>query len=149
MAPEVDQDLAPFGEVAEVVAAMTILHHRTIMDLLQGKQHGAATLPHEAVEQDKSSGGLASGLGSLGELQLAIWLGIGINHVSQRRNRGADCSVAEVAMEEAEVGLEVKGTTPERAARGHILLVNRPHLQVDISAPDLDPRPGGRTGETF
>jgi hypothetical protein len=61
MAQAVEGDLLLLVvEVAEV--GMTILHHRTTMAILQGRQHEAVTPQLELVVQDKSNGGPASGL---------------------------------------------------------------------------------------
>jgi hypothetical protein len=63
MAQVVEDDLLLLVvEVVEVAVGMMILHHRTTMVILQGRQHEAATPQLEEVEQDKNNGVPDSGL---------------------------------------------------------------------------------------
>jgi hypothetical protein len=118
----------------EVRVAMMIHHHRTIMVLLQGRQHELATA-QEAVEQGKSNGDLAFGLGLWVELPLDIWLGTEIDHANQRLNKEVEgCSVVELPTQEATAGLEGAVVMLERAVRDQTALVRQLRLQVGIRA---------------
>jgi len=138
-----DDLLLLVAEVAEV--GMMILHHRTTMATVQGRQH---TPQLEAVEQDKSNGALASGLVPQEELRLGTWLGGGVKHDSQKLDiEVEDYSVVELPTQEAAAGLEGVAIMLEKAARDHTVLVRPVHLQVGIRALVSDPQPEGRSGD--
>lgn len=131
---------------AEVEVAVMNHHPLTTMALLQGRQHELPTPPPEAVEQGKNNGDLAFGLALSVELPLDIWLGIEIDPVNQRLNRGAeDFSVLERAMPEVAAGLEEVMVMLARAVRGHPAPIRQLHHQVGILAPVLVLRLEGRS----
>lgn len=143
-----EDDLPHLEAEAVVEVAMMIHRHLTTMAPLRGN-HVAAIPQPAVVEQGKSSGDQAFGVGHSVERRLVTWQAREINRGSKKLNKEAeDSSVAEPKIEGPAAGLVVV-VTPERAARGLTILARQLRLQAGIRVQVSERRRDDEFNEIF